>query len=41
LLKLAHEGNQSLRLETKLVQCDRGYGVFRCRSVTEKGQFVG
>lgn len=40
-LRLAHESNQSLSLETEMVQWDGQYAVFRCKAVTDKGQFVG
>jgi hypothetical protein len=40
-LRLAHEGNQKLSLQTELVSWDGNYAVFRCVATTEKGQFVG
>ncbi len=40
-LRLAHEGNKSLSLETELVSWDGQYAVFKCQATTEKGRFVG
>jgi hypothetical protein len=40
-LRLAHEENQSLNLQTELVNWDGQYAVFKCCAVTGKGQFVG
>jgi hypothetical protein len=40
-LRLAHEDNQSLNLQTELVNWDGKYAVFKCCAVTGKGQFVG
>ena len=40
-LRLAHEQNENLSLQTKLVSWDGQYAVFKCCAVTGKGQFVG
>ena len=40
-LRLAHEGNQKLSLQTELVNWTGDYAVVKCVAVTEKGQFVG
>ncbi len=40
-LRLAHEENQSLSLQTELVNWDGQYAVFKCCAVTGKGQFIG
>ena len=40
-LRLAHEQNESLSLQTKLISWDGQYAVFKCRAVTGKGKFVG
>src|SRR5271157_6075150 len=40
-LRLAHEQNDNLSLQTKLVSWDGQYAVFKCCAVTGKGQFVG
>lgn len=40
-LRLAHEDNQSLNLQTELVKWDGQYAVFKCCAVTGKGQFIG
>jgi hypothetical protein len=40
-LRLAHEENQSLNLQTEMVSWDGQYAVFKCSAVTNKGQFVG
>jgi hypothetical protein len=40
-LRLAHEDNQSLNLQTELITWDGQYAVFKCCAVTAKGQFVG
>jgi hypothetical protein len=40
-LRLAHEQNDSLSLQTELVNWDGQYAVFKCRAVTVKGEFVG
>ncbi len=40
-LRLAHEQNDSLSLQTEMVNWDGQYAVFKCCAVTSKGQFVG
>jgi hypothetical protein len=40
-LRLAHEQNESLSMQTKLISWDGQYAVFKCCAVTGKGQFVG
>ena len=40
-LRLAHEQNDNLSLQTKLVSWDGQYAVFKCCAKTAKGQFVG
>jgi len=40
-LRLAHEQNEHLSLQTKLISWDGQYAVFKCCAVTGKGQFVG
>jgi hypothetical protein len=40
-LRLAHEQNDSLSLQTEMVSWDGQYAVFKCCAVTGKGQFVG
>ncbi len=40
-LRLAHEENQTLSLETELVKWDGQYAVFKCCAITGKGQFIG
>jgi len=40
-LRLAHEENQNLSLQTELVSWDGQYAVFKCCAVTSKGQFIG
>jgi hypothetical protein len=40
-LRLAHEENETLSLQTEMVTWDGQYAVFRCRAVTAKGDFVG
>jgi hypothetical protein len=40
-LRLAHEQNESLSLQTKLISWDGQYAVFKCHAVTSKGQFIG
>ncbi len=40
-LRLAHEQNDNLSLQTKLVSWDGQYAVFKCAAITAKGQFVG
>ncbi|MGO9571232.1 MAG: hypothetical protein ACLP5H_27220 [Desulfomonilaceae bacterium] len=40
-LRLAHEENQNLNLQTEMVSWDGQYAVFKCCAVTGKGQFIG
>jgi hypothetical protein len=40
-LRLAHEENQTMNLQTEMVSWDGQYAVFKCSAVTNKGQFVG
>jgi hypothetical protein len=40
-LRLAHEENQNLSLQTELVNWDGQYAVFKCCAVTGKGQYIG
>ena len=40
-LRLAHEQNDNLSLQTELVNWDGQYAVFKCSAVTGKGQFIG
>jgi hypothetical protein len=40
-LRLAHEENQNLNLQTEMVSWDGQYAIFKCCAVTNKGQFVG
>src|SRR5208283_5860594 len=40
-LRLAHEENQNLSLQTELINWDGQYAVFKCCAVTGKGQFIG
>jgi hypothetical protein len=40
-LRLAHEQNETLSLQTEMVNWDGQYAVFRCCAVTSKGEFVG
>ena len=40
-LRLAHESNKNLSLQTELVSWDGQYAVFKCLATTEKGQFIG
>jgi hypothetical protein len=40
-LRLAHEENQTLSLQTELISWDGQYAVFKCCAVTGKGQFIG
>jgi hypothetical protein len=40
-LRLAHEENQSLNLQTEMVNWDGQFAIFKCCAVTSKGQFVG
>jgi hypothetical protein len=40
-LRLAHEENETLNLQTEMVSWDGQYAIFKCSAVTNKGQFVG
>src|SRR5271157_5212089 len=40
-LRLAHEQNDSLSLQTEMVNWDGEYAVFKCCAVTSKGKYVG
>jgi len=40
-LRLAHEENQNLNLQTEMVNWDGQYAIFKCSAVTSKGQYVG
>ncbi|MFC1833952.1 hypothetical protein ACFL2Q_04360 [Thermodesulfobacteriota bacterium] len=40
-LRLAHEENEKLSLQTELVSWDGQYAVFRCIATTAKGSFAG
>ncbi len=40
-LRLAHEQNDSLSLQTEMVNWDGDYAVFKCCAVTGKGQYIG
>jgi len=40
-LRLAHEENQNLNLQTEMVSWDGQYAIFKCSAVTSKGRFVG
>jgi len=40
-LRLAHEQNDNLSLQTEMITWDGQYAVFKCAAVTAKGQFVG
>ena len=40
-LRLVHEENQTLNLQTEMVNWDGQYAIFKCCAVTSKGQFVG
>jgi hypothetical protein len=40
-LRLAHEENQNLTLQTEMVNWDGQFAIFKCSAVTNKGQFVG
>ena len=40
-LRLAHEENDKLSLQTTLVNWDGQYAVFKCSAVTGKGEFIG
>jgi hypothetical protein len=40
-LRLAHEENQTLNLQTEMVNWDGQYAIFKCCAVTSKGKYVG
>src|SRR5271157_1933820 len=40
-LRLAHEENQTLNLQTEMVNWDGQYAIFKCCAATSKGQIVG
>ncbi len=40
-LRLAHEENQTLDLQTEMVNWDGQYAIFKCCAVTSKGKYVG
>jgi len=40
-LRLAHEENGNLNLQTELVSWNGDYAVFKCTATTQKGQFIG
>ena len=40
-LRLAHEQNENLNLQTEMITWDGQYAVFKCCAVTGKGQFIG
>ncbi len=40
-LRLAHEENDTLSLETEMISWDGQYAVFRCCACTRKGRFQG
>lgn len=40
-LRLAHEENETLSLQTELVNWDGQHAVIKCAAVTTKGQFIG
>jgi len=40
-LRLAHEQNENLSLQTELVNWDGQYAVFKCCAKTSKGQYIG
>ena len=40
-LRLAHEENDALNLQTEMVSWDGQYAVFKCSAATRKGQFIG
>ena len=37
-LRLAHEENENLSLQTEMVSWDGQYAVFRCTAITQKGE---
>jgi hypothetical protein len=40
-LRLAHEGNETLSLQTEMVNWNGQYAIFKCAAITNKGKFVG
>ena len=40
-LRLAHEENEALSLQTEVVSWDGQYAVFKCCAITGKGKFIG
>ena len=40
-LRLAHEQNENLSIQTSLVSWDGQYAVFRCTALTQKGEHAG
>ncbi|MEJ2745290.1 MAG: hypothetical protein P8123_06345 [bacterium] len=40
-LRLAHETNKELSIDTQLVQWDGEYAVIRCETTTTRGRYVG
>jgi len=40
-LRLAHEENEALSLQTEMLSWDGQYAVFKCCAVTGKGHFIG
>ncbi len=40
-LRLAHEHNENLSLQTEMVSWDGQYAVFRCTAITQKGEYAG
>jgi hypothetical protein len=40
-LRLAHEENENLNLQTEMVNWDGQFAIFKCCAITSKGQFVG
>ena len=40
-LRLAHEQNENLSIQTSLVSWDGQYAVFRCTAITQKGEYAG
>ncbi|MGO9117525.1 MAG: hypothetical protein ACLQPD_07930 [Desulfomonilaceae bacterium] len=40
-LRLAHEQNDTLSLQTEMLNWDGQYAIFKCCAITGKGQFIG
>ncbi len=40
-LRLAHEENENLSIQTTLVSWDGQYALFRCTAITQKGEYAG